>query len=127
MEPDTWLWIAAGFAAAIFLGTGLLKLTTRRERLVAAGLGWADDFSAEQIRLIGLAEVLGVIGLVVPPLVGVLPVLAPVAASCLAALMLGATVVHVRRGELLPDSLRTLALVALCLVIAVYRFGPEAY
>ena len=41
MEPNTWLWILAGFLAAIFAGTGLLKLTTPRERLVEAGLGWA--------------------------------------------------------------------------------------
>ena len=125
MEPNTWLWILAGFLAAIFAGTGLLKLTTPRERLVEAGLGWAGDFSQEQIRLLGIAELLGAVGLVVPPLVGVVPVLVPVAAVCLAALMLGATVVHIRRRELLPDSLRALTLVAMGVVLAVYRFGPH--
>lgn len=127
MEPDTWLWILAGFAAALFLGTGLLKLTTRRERLVEAGMGWAGDFSQGTIRLLGAAEVIGAVGLVLPPLLGVLPVLVPVAAVCLALLMLGATVVHVRRRELLPDALQTLALIALCAVVAAYRFGPEAF
>ena len=125
MEPNTWLWILAGFLAAIFAGTGLLKLTTPRERLVEAGLGWARDFSQEQIRLLGIAELLGAVGLVVPPLVGVVPVLVPVAAVCLAALMLGATAVHIRRREFLPDSLRALTLVAMCVVLAVYRFGPH--
>ena len=127
MDANTWLWIGASFLAAIFLGTGLLKLTTPRERLIEAGLGWAGDFSQQTIRLLGLAEVLGAVGLVVPPLLGVAPILAPVAASCLAVLMVAATAVHVRRGELLPDALRTLALIVLSVVVAVYRFGPQAF
>ena len=127
MDANTWLWIGAGFLAAIFLGTGVLKLTTPRERLVEAGLGWAGDFSQQTIRLIGVAEMLGAIGLVLPPLLGVVPVLTPIAASCLAALMVGATAVHVRRGELLPDALQTLALIVLSVVVAIYRFGPQAF
>jgi uncharacterized membrane protein YphA (DoxX/SURF4 family) len=127
VEPNTWLWILAGFLAAVFLGTGVLKLTTSRERLVEAGMGWAGDFTQESIRLIGVAEVLGAVGLVLPPLLGVVPVLAPVAAVCLALLMVGATTVHVRRREFLPDALRSLALVVLCLVLASYRFGPHSF
>jgi hypothetical protein len=50
-----------------------------------------------------------------------------VAAVCLAALLLGATAVHVKRGELLPDALRALALVVMCVVLAVYRFGPQPF
>lgn len=124
MEPNTWLWILAGFVALIFLGTGLLKLTTPRERLVEAGIGWTEDFSDQTVKSLGIAEVLGAIGLVLPGLLGILPVLVPVAATCLAVLMLGAVVVHVRRRELLPDALRALALLACCVLVAVYRFGP---
>jgi hypothetical protein len=127
VEPNTWLWILAGFLAAIFVGTGLLRLTTPRERLVEAGMGWAGDFSPGQIRLIGIAELLGAIALVVPPLVGVVPVLAPVAAVCLTVLMAGATAVHIRRREFLPDALLALALVAMCVVVAAYRFGPQSF
>ena len=127
MEPNTWLWILAGFMALIFLGTGLLKLTTPRERLVEAGIGWTEDFSQQTIRLLGLAEVLGAVGLVVPGLIGVLPVLVPISACCLGVLMLGAIVVHVRRGEFLPDALRALALLVCCVLLAVYRFGPNPF
>jgi uncharacterized membrane protein YphA (DoxX/SURF4 family) len=127
VEPNTWLWILAGFLAAIFVGTGLLKLTTPRERLVEAGMGWARDFSPEQIRLLGVAELLGAVALVVPGLVDVLPVLVPVAAVCLALQMAGATAVHVRRREFLPEALLTLSLVVMCVVLAVYRFGTQAF
>jgi uncharacterized membrane protein YphA (DoxX/SURF4 family) len=127
VDPNTWLWILAGFLAAVFVGTGLLKLTTSRERLVGAGMGWARDFSQEQIRLIGIAELLGAVGLVVPPLLDIVPVLSPVSATCLALGTAGATAVHIRRREFLPDALRSLALVVLCTVLAVYRFGPQAF
>ena len=93
---------------------------------VAEGLAWAADYSEPQLRALGWAEVLGAVGLVVPPLVG-LGIVTPVAASCLAALTLGALVVHVRRREFLPDALRTIALILMCVVLAYWRFGPEAF
>jgi uncharacterized membrane protein YphA (DoxX/SURF4 family) len=127
VEPNTWLWILACFLAAVFLGTGLLKLTTPRQRLIEAGMGWANDVSPENLRLIGIGEVLGAIGLVVPALLDVAPVVVPVAASCLAVGVAAATVLHVRRREFLPDALRSLALVVLCVLLAGYRFGPEAF
>jgi len=83
-------------------------------------MGWANDFSQGAIRLIGLAEVAGALGLVVPWAVDVLPVLTPVAGYALAALMAGAVVVHARRREYagLPF---VLALVAGALFVAIAR------
>ena len=126
MDANTWLWILQGFLALLFLGTGILKLTRTRAEIVEQGLAWAEDYSEPTLRLLGWAEVLGAVGLVLPPLVG-LGLLTPVAATCLTALTIGALVVHVRRRELLPDALRTLALIALCAVVAYFRFGPEAF
>jgi uncharacterized membrane protein YphA (DoxX/SURF4 family) len=126
VEPNTWLWILAGFLAAIFVGTGVLKLTRSRAEIMAAGLAWAEDYSEPTLRRLGWAEVLGAVGITIPPLVG-LGIVTPVAASCLAVLTAGALVVHVRRREFLPDALRTLALVVMCVLLAYYRFGPESF
>lgn len=126
MDANIWLWILQGFLALLFLGTGILKLTRSRAEIIEQGLAWAEDYSEPTLRWLGWAEVLGAAGLVLPPLVG-LGILTPIAASCLTALTLGALVVHVRRRELLPDALRTLALIALCATVAYFRFGPEAF
>lgn len=127
METDTWLWILAWFLCAIFLGTGLLKLTTSRERMVRAGMAWAGDLGERTLRLLGAVEVAGAVCLVLPPLLGHAPALVPVGAGVLAAAAAVQTTIHARRGELLPDALRTLALVVLCVLLAVYRLGPQPF
>jgi hypothetical protein len=111
-------WIVAGLTALVFLAAGTLKLIRPRETLAASGLAWTEDFTDRQVKLIGLAELLGGIGLVLPVLLNILPILSPIAAIALAALMTGATATHVRRKE--PPV--TLALVALSVASAVLGF-----
>jgi VIT1/CCC1 family predicted Fe2+/Mn2+ transporter len=60
---------------------------------------WVEDFSQPAVRLIGAAEVLGAIGVVLPALTGVLPWLTPLAALGLVLLMVGAALTHLRRKE----------------------------
>lgn len=108
--------------AAVYLLVGVLKLTTPREKLLAnPRMGWAQDFPARSIKGIGLAEVLGAVGLLVPWYIGVLPVLTPLAAVGLAVLQALAVRVHLRRGEgkVVPGNV---VLVVLALVVAVLRF-----
>lgn len=93
------LWVVAGLLALAFLGAGGMKLSQPKEKLQASGMGWTEDFSVTGVKLIGTAEVLGAIGLILPPLVNIAPVLAPIAAVGLLVTMIGAAVVHVRRGE----------------------------
>lgn len=123
---DVTLWIAASILALAFLASGASKLAQSREQLVARGYGWAEDFSPAQVRLIGTAEILGAVGLVVPAALGVLDVLSPAAATALAVLMAGAVMTHVRRGERAHvGAAATLAV--LTAVLAVLRFGPYPF
>ena len=93
--------IVAGILAFLSLATGLMKIVRPKEKLLAMGapFAWANDFTQNQIRGIGAAEVLGGIGVILPMAVQVIPVLSPIAALGLAILQAGAFIVHSRRGE----------------------------
>ena len=92
-------WIVTGLAALVFLAAGLMKLSRPQEALAASGMAWAGDFSGPSVKLIGLAEAVGALGLVLPALTGIAPILSPIAAVALVIVMIGAVVVHVRRKE----------------------------
>jgi ABC-type Fe3+-siderophore transport system permease subunit len=115
------LWVLQGLLAFACLGAGGMKLATAKEKLDAnPQMGWAKDFSAGQVKLIGLAQVLGAIGLIVPWVTHILPILTPIAALCLSIIMVGAVVVHIKRKEpMVPPLVLTLIGVA----IAVGRSG----
>jgi uncharacterized membrane protein YphA (DoxX/SURF4 family) len=121
---NAFLWVLAVLLAAAFLLAGIGKLTQPKEKLAAQPrMAWTEDFSAGNIRVIGTLEVLAAIGLIVPPLVGVAPALAPLAALGLALLMLGAAFTHLRRHE--PQALAVNGVLFLLAVIVAWgRFGP---
>jgi uncharacterized membrane protein YphA (DoxX/SURF4 family) len=120
------LWIAAGLLALAFLATGLLKITRSKEKLAAAGMGWTESFSPATIKAIGVAEVLGAIGLILPAVLDVAPILVPIAAVGLALVMVGAITTHLRRKESQLVALNVVLLV-LALFVAWGRFGPYAF
>lgn len=62
-------------------------------------MAWVEDFDARTIKGIGTLEVLGALGVILPRLTGILPVLTPLAATGLALTMLGAARTHLRRQE----------------------------
>lgn len=121
MEILTWL--LTGFLAAAFLGAGAMKLLTPYASLTEnPQMAWSRDFSPGAVKAIAAAEVLAAIGLVLPWVTGIAPVLTPLAAVGLAITMVGAMVVHGRRGEW-PALAPNAALLVLALAVAVLRFG----
>jgi uncharacterized membrane protein YphA (DoxX/SURF4 family) len=117
------LWIVAIVLAVVFAGSGLMKQFVPKDKLVTSGQGWAQDFSPTSIRLIGFAELLGAIGLILPAAVHIAPILVPLAAAGLALTMVGAVVVHARRKETMNIAVN-LVLIALAVFVAWGRFGP---
>lgn len=117
------LWILQGLLAFAFFGAGASKLAQPREKLLANPMmAWANDFGAGQIKLIGLAEVLGAIGLIAPYATGIVPILTPVAGVALAVLMAGAVATHLRRKEP-PFAPGVLAALALALAAGRFMVG----
>jgi uncharacterized membrane protein YphA (DoxX/SURF4 family) len=96
---DTALWIVQVLLAAIFLLTGMTKLTQPRQKMAAGPMRWAADVTDAQFRTIGLLEVLGAIGLILPAALAIAPLLTPLAAVGLVVVMVGAIYTHVRYDE----------------------------
>jgi uncharacterized membrane protein YphA (DoxX/SURF4 family) len=120
------LWIVQGVLAAFFGAGGVVKATRDRKRLFDDGMTWVEDFSAGGVKAIAVLEVLAAIGLILPAVTGIAPVLTPLAAVGLGMLMIGAAVVHFRRREI-PYIGVTLALAVVALFVAWGRFGPYAF
>ncbi len=92
------LWVAQGVLGLAFLAAGVMKLTMPLADLHDS-LSWTADVPGTLVRLIGLAEVLGALGLVLPAATRVRPRLTPLAAAALALAMALATLFHLVRGE----------------------------
>lgn len=100
------LWIAQALLAALFLFAGVMKFLMPVEELVKG-----SSLPAWFLLFIGVAEVLGAVGIVVPALLRISPKLTPVAAGGLVIIMVGATAVSLPMGTmaLLPFSAGVLA------------------
>ncbi len=92
------IWIVQGLLAAMFLMAGIMKSTQPKEKL-SKNMGWVNDVSASNVKLIGISQILAAIGLVLPQVTGILPWLTPLAAIGLVLTMIGAIILHVKRNE----------------------------
>jgi uncharacterized membrane protein len=93
------LWVAQILLALAFGAAGIIKSTQPHEKLTAS-MGWPEDYSAGFVRYVGVVEILGALGLILPAVTGIAPILTPIAASGLAVEQAGAIAVHARRREL---------------------------
>ncbi|MEZ3159350.1 DoxX family protein [Microbacterium sp. BWT-B31] len=93
------LWIVNTILALMFIAAGLMKTLRPKPALAAAGMTYVEDFTSPFIKTIGALEVVAAFGLILPLVTGIAAILAPLAATGLAIIMIGATVVHARRKE----------------------------
>ncbi|MDA2986631.1 MAG: DoxX family protein [Candidatus Nanopelagicales bacterium] len=115
------LWILQFVLAIAFVLTGLVKVLQPYE-VLADRMAWVQDYSPGLVRGIGALEILGGIGLVLPALLGVLPILTPLAAAGLAVIMALAVLHHLRSHER-GQVLFTAALLILLIIVAWGRFS----
>ena len=93
-------------------------LRSKADLAANPSMAWTAGFDGRSIRLIGLAEVAGAVGLILPGLLNIYPLLVPVAALGLGLLMAGAVATHLRLGDAFAPSL---VLSLLSLVVFVGR------
>ncbi|GAA2645504.1 DoxX family protein [Dactylosporangium fulvum] len=91
-------WIVAALLAVFYLYAGGKKVAQSQEQLRPM-MGWVDQIPMSLVRTIGLLEILGAAGLILPPLSGIAPWLAIAAAIGLVLIQVGGIAVHLSRGE----------------------------
>ena len=93
------LWIVQVLLAFAFAASGLMKTFVPIEEL-AANMTFIEHTPHILVRIAGVSEVLGAIGLILPAATRIKPVLTPIAASGLVLVMVLAAGLHVMLGEL---------------------------
>jgi uncharacterized membrane protein YphA (DoxX/SURF4 family) len=114
------LWIVQGLLALLFLWAGGMKLVLPIEEMTKqmAMPGWF-------LRFIGVAEVFGAIGLILPGILRIRPGLTPLAAAGLVIIMIGATVITLAGGDVVMALLPLVAgLLAAFVAYGRWRLAP---
>lgn len=109
MRTNTVLWVIQGLLAALFLFAGGTKLVLPIAAMQQGPMALPGAF----LRFLGVAEVCGALGLILPWALRIRPVLTPLAAAGLVVIMIGATVITALAGQvagaLLPLTVGILA------------------
>ena len=113
---DVAYWVVAALLGLFNLYAGGTKVVQSKEQLEPM-MNWVDTVPMPMVRAIGVIELLGVAGLILPPLTGVLPWLAVVAALGFAVLQVLATALHLSRREVKETGLNVV-LIAVALLAA---------
>ena len=122
MDANLLLWVGQIVLALLFLGFGYTHTVDFEQASARPGLTWLAAAGRDRMRIIGILEILGAIGLILPAATGILPWLTPVAATALAVLMGLAIVFHARRPGEGRNIVFNLMLGAIAALVAYGRF-----
>ena len=117
---NTLVWIIQWITAILFAIAGSIKITQPKDKLKKS-LPWTSHFPLSTVKVIGTSELLGAIGLIIPQITGILPVLSPIAAIGLSLLMVFAASHHLPRNEY-KEAIFNAVLFILTGMVALYRF-----
>jgi hypothetical protein len=92
------LWVAQVLLALAFTSAGAMKLT-QPIAVLAAKMVWPGAIPEGLVRFIGLSELLGGLGMILPAATRIKPALTPLAGIGLTTIMILAAVFHLSRGE----------------------------
>lgn len=116
------LWVGQVALAAIFALSGALKSTMSRERMLETGQTGAAAYPLPVVRFTAICELFAVVGLILPVLLGIAPVLTGWAAVGLAVVMVGAMGMHGRLAVVQhkPAEWRNVGVNSLILAVCVF-------
>lgn len=117
---NTIIWIFQSIIAVIFLYSGVHKAYFDEKTLVQKGQTGVEGLPPGLIKFIGISEIIGAVGLILPQLLNLYPILSPIAALCLGLIMIPAAVIHYRRDEW-KNVILNIGIFLICLMILWVR------
>lgn len=119
------LWILQALVSVTFMYSGINKsIFSIRKLVYEKGQTGVENLSLPFVRFIGISEILGAVGLILPWWLNILPVLTPVSAILFAFIMVPAAIIHYKRKE--PKNVFTnTILFCICIFIAYGRIFPD--
>lgn len=118
------LWIVQGLLALAFLLAGSMKAFAPLNT-VRKNMSWANDVGVPFVRFIGVAELLGGIGLILPAITGIQSWLTIAAALGLVVVMVSASIFHASRREYQNIGMNVvLLLLAAFIVLGRWALAP---
>jgi len=111
------LWIVQGLLGLIFIITGSFKFFQTKEKVIASGGTWAEDFEPGIIKMIAGMELVSGLSVIVPRLLGHGRYLTSMGAACIALIMTGSIYTHIRRKEF-QHAIINLVLLLMALFVA---------
>lgn len=121
---DIVLWITQALLAFAFVGVGLMHAFRFEQFAANPRMAWGIDVGRTNLAMIGVLEIAGGVGVILPAVTGVLPWLTGIAAAGLLIVMVAAMVFHLRRGE--PVAFNAI-LGAIALFVAVGRLVIQPF
>ncbi|OJZ07801.1 DoxX family protein [Sphingobacterium sp. 40-24] len=117
---NTLVLIIQGVLALFFIMPGYGKVSGSKESHVADGHLRVES-SIIPIRILGVLELLGCIGIIFPWVLGIVPILTPITAVCFCIIMLAGMIIHIKKKEykMLP---MLVIVFLLSMIVAYYRF-----
>jgi uncharacterized membrane protein YphA (DoxX/SURF4 family) len=119
---NTILWIGQSFLGLVFLYSGIMKSTRSESWLVSHNQTGVEGLPILLIRFIGIAEIIGVFGILVPSYTSIMPLLTPIAAICFSLIMIFAATIHLRRHEI-KSVILNIFILCVSLFVAFERFA----
>ena len=122
MDANLLLWIGQIVLALAFVVFGYGHALGFERLATQPRTRWLTDVGKRNMAAIGVLEILGAIGLVLPAATGILPWLTPLAAAAIALLMVCAAVFHARRPGESPNLVLNVVLGVVAALVAYGRF-----
>jgi len=113
------IWIVQGLAALGFIYSGWLKAFQYKK--AAASWGWVKDVPKMLVAFIGVAELLGALGIILPLALNIAPIWTPISATGLAVIVFFGALFHIIRKEYREIGVN-IVFFALAVFVAISRF-----